>query len=39
MLSFSRKFWYQTDEIGPIWLPTLENLENMTYVYTSFCNE
>ena len=34
-----RKFWYQIDEIGPIFAPILENFENMTHVYTSFCTE
>ena len=34
-----RKFWYQIDEIGPIFAPFLENFENMTHVYTSFCTE
>ena len=33
------KFWYQIDEIGPIFAPLLENFENMTHVYTSFCTE
>ena len=32
-----RKFWYQVDEIGPIFGPILENFENMTQIYTSFC--
>ena len=34
-----KKFWYQIDEIGPIFPPILENFENMTHVYTSFCTE
>ena len=34
-----RKFWYQIDEIGPIFVPILENFENMTHVQTSFCTE
>ena len=34
-----QKFWYQIDEIGPIFMPILENFENMTHVYTSFCTE
>ena len=34
-----RKFWYQIDEIGPIFAPIKENFENMTHVYTSFCTE
>ena len=33
------KFWYQIDEIGPIFAPILENFENMTHLYTSFCTE
>ena len=33
------KFWYQIDKIGPIFMPILENFENMTHVYTSFCTE
>ena len=32
-----QKFWYQIDEIGPIFAPILGNFENMTHVYTSFC--
>ena len=34
-----RKFLYQIDEISPIFGPILENFENMTHVYTSFCTE
>ena len=34
-----RKFWYQIDEIGPIFDTILENFENMTHFYTSFCTE
>ena len=34
-----RKFCYQIDEIGPIFAAILENFENMTHVYTSFCTE
>ena len=34
-----QKFWYQIDEIGPIFAPILEKFENMTHVYTSFCTE
>ena len=34
-----QKFWYKIDEIGPILAPILENFQNMTYVYTSFCTE
>ena len=34
-----RKFWYQINEIGPIFEPILENFENMNYVYTNFCTE
>ena len=34
-----QKFWYQIDEIGPIFAPILENFENMTHVYTSFCTK
>ena len=33
------KFWYQIDEIEPIFAPILENFENMTHVYTSFCTK
>ena len=33
------KFWYQIDEIGLIFAPILDNFENMTHVYTSFCTE
>ena len=32
-----QKFWYQIDEIVPIFAPILENSENITYVDTSFC--
>ena len=32
-------FGYQIDEIGPIFPLILENFENMTHVYTSFCTE
>ena len=33
------KFLYQFDEIGPISMQILENFENMTHIYTSFCTE
>ena len=33
------KFWYQIDEIGPIFAPVLEKFENMTHVYTTFCTK
>ena len=39
IVKLSSKLWYQIDEIGPIFVPILENFENMTYVYTSFCTE
>ena len=42
LLSFqgnSGNFLYQIDEIGPIFAPILENFENMTDVYTSFCTK
>ena len=43
LLSFQANFgnfWYQIlNEIGPIFVPILENFENMTHVYTSFCTE
>ena len=32
-----QKFWYQIDENGSIFVPILENFENMTHVFTSFC--
>ena len=35
-VKFSSKFWefwYQIDEIGPIFVPILENFENITYMF------
>ena len=34
-----QKFWYQIDKIGPILVPILEKIENMTQVYISFCTK
>ena len=42
IVKLSKKFWkfgYQIDEIEPIFAPILENFENMTHVYTSFCTK
>ena len=34
IIKLSSKFWYQIDEIGPIFTPILENFKDMTNVYT-----
>ena len=39
IVKLSSKFWYQIDEIGPIFMPIFDNFENMTHVYTIFCTE
>ena len=34
-----KKFWYQIDEIGPIFTPILDNFENMTHVQVFALNK
>ena len=33
------QFFYQIDELWPIYVPILENFESKTYVYTDFCTK